>query len=75
VWAWVGPRATIGCLVIPAFIFFLFSLNFAVGFVGVLAAIGWVIYCIRHAFTSGNPNKYSRRYLFWERFGRPFHGF
>jgi hypothetical protein len=75
VWAWVWPRAVIGCLVIPAFIFFLFSLNFAVGSVGVLVAIGWTSYCVRYAFVSSNPNEYSRWYLFWERFGRPFHGF
>ena len=75
VWVWVGPRAFIGCLVTPAFIFFLFSLNFVVGSVGVLAVIGWVAYCIRYSFASGNPNEYSRWYLFWERFGRPFHGF
>jgi hypothetical protein len=75
VWAWVLPRAVIGSLVILAFIFFLFSLEFAAGLIGTSVAIGWVIYCIRYTFISNDPNKYSRWYLFWERFGRPFHGF
>jgi hypothetical protein len=74
VWAMVGPRAVVTCLVIPAFLYFAFYTDFVFGCVSVLVTIGWVAYCIRWAFTSKNTNENSRWYLFWERFGRPFHG-
>ncbi|MFL6124097.1 hypothetical protein [Actinophytocola sp.] len=73
-WTVVGPRAVITCLAILAFIYFGFYTNSVFGYAIVLVVIGWIAYCIRWAFTSKNPDENSRWYLFWERFGRPFHG-
>jgi hypothetical protein len=74
IWMMVGPRAVVTCLTTLAFIYFGFYANFAFGCVLVLVEIGWIVFCVRWAFTSRNPAENSRRYLFWERFGRPFMG-
>jgi len=73
VWAWVGPRAVVAVLVIVGLVYFGFSVNLAMGCVLVLAVSGWIGYCVRWAFVAENPDNNSRWYMFWERFGRPFH--